>query len=250
MQNITRKLLAVAKEVSYLQKDKSAALRYSFVSHDKVTAALRGPLIDQGVYYNVDVVDSSVEIYQSADGKPNFLSQVKVAVTFFDTESGEQLTMHGVGMGLDPSDKSVGKAVSYAVKYALLKSFGLETGDDPETDNHTVGKQITKSPASMASERGQQPAARDLEKLGQYTKPKPATEESYITGQQQRYIWAWGTSGPEKNGLGLTREDIDAVLIQGGFKDKDTGRAKISIVPSSEFDTLKNALVRHKELKG
>jgi hypothetical protein len=36
------------------------------------------------------------------------------------------------GYGVDPQDKGPGKAMSYGVKYALLKVLGLETGDDPD----------------------------------------------------------------------------------------------------------------------
>jgi ERF superfamily len=39
------------------------------------------------------------------------------------------------GYGIDPQDKGPGKAMSYAVKYALLKALGLETGDDPDMDS-------------------------------------------------------------------------------------------------------------------
>jgi hypothetical protein len=38
------------------------------------------------------------------------------------------------GYGVDGQDKGPGKAMSYGVKYALLKVLGLETGDDPEND--------------------------------------------------------------------------------------------------------------------
>jgi hypothetical protein len=38
-----------------------------------------------------------------------------------------------IGYGVDPQDKGPGKAISYGVKYALLKVLGLETGDDPDT---------------------------------------------------------------------------------------------------------------------
>ena len=38
------------------------------------------------------------------------------------------------GFGIDDQDKGPGKAMSYAVKYALLKTLGLETGDDPDMD--------------------------------------------------------------------------------------------------------------------
>ena len=38
------------------------------------------------------------------------------------------------GYGVDPQDKGPGKAMSYGVKYALLKLLGLETGDDPDEE--------------------------------------------------------------------------------------------------------------------
>jgi hypothetical protein len=34
---------------------------------------------------------------------------------------------------MDSADKSCGKAISYATKYALLKVFALETGEDEES---------------------------------------------------------------------------------------------------------------------
>ena len=37
-----------------------------------------------------------------------------------------------VGMGIDDNDKAMGKAYTYAVKYALLKLFRLRFGDDPD----------------------------------------------------------------------------------------------------------------------
>jgi hypothetical protein len=38
------------------------------------------------------------------------------------------------GYGIDDQDKGPGKAISYCVKYALLKALGLESGDDPDYD--------------------------------------------------------------------------------------------------------------------
>jgi hypothetical protein len=49
-------------------------------------------------------------------------------------EPTEQLKVNFTGYGVDSSDKGPGKAVSYAYKYAILKLFALETGDDPDND--------------------------------------------------------------------------------------------------------------------
>jgi hypothetical protein len=52
------------------------------------------------------------------------------------------------GYGVDPQDKGPGKAMSYGVKYALLKVLGLETGDDPDTvqDNKADFRPTTDEP--------------------------------------------------------------------------------------------------------
>ena len=38
---------------------------------------------------------------------------------------------------MDNADKAPGKAISYAFKYALLKTFALETGEDEESRHQT-----------------------------------------------------------------------------------------------------------------
>jgi hypothetical protein len=53
---------------------------------------------------------------------------------FVDARSGEELTVRVAGEGADPGDKAPYKAMTGALKYALLQSFLLSTGDDPEDD--------------------------------------------------------------------------------------------------------------------
>lgn len=127
--NIHQRLHAVMGEVDYVQKQKSKAdgLKYSFVSHDAVTGALRTVIHAWGVRYK------PVSVKHSENGNKTVVDLVLRFINiddpsdFDDTES--------FGYGVDNQDKGPGKAISYAVKYALLKSFGLETGDDPENDN-------------------------------------------------------------------------------------------------------------------
>ena len=53
-----------------------------------------------------------------------------------------------LGYGVGNDDKGPGKAVSYAVKYALLKALGLETGDDADLEE---GKHKLEDPAASLS---------------------------------------------------------------------------------------------------
>jgi hypothetical protein len=62
------------------------------------------------------------------------MARVVMAYTFADVDSGEELVAKVAGQGLDPGDKAPYKAMTGALKYALLQSFLLATGDDPEDE--------------------------------------------------------------------------------------------------------------------
>jgi hypothetical protein len=122
--NIYQRLHAVMGEIDYIQKDKKQGMRYSIVSHDKVTAAVRPLLHKHGVIYYIDDLE-----YQQ-DGNR---TQCKITVTFVNIDDpDDQVLAESFGYGVDDQDKGPGKAMSYAVKYALLKTLGLETGDEPD----------------------------------------------------------------------------------------------------------------------
>lgn len=125
--NVYQRINAVMKEVKYVQKEnKKVNGQYTFVSHDAVTAVLHGPLAENGIV----MLNSIVELTQ--DGNR---TAVKMQIDFVNMdEPTDKVTIYHWGYGIDPTDKGIGKAVSYAVKYALLKTFCLETGDDAEKD--------------------------------------------------------------------------------------------------------------------
>lgn len=126
--NIYQRMAEVMKTVAYVQKEeKKVNNQYTFVSHDAVTAKLRPALIENGILPVVTVKK------HLQDGNR---TEVLIGVRYVNIDKPEEyVEVEAFGYGIDPSDKGPGKAVSYAVKYALLKTFCLETGDDPERDN-------------------------------------------------------------------------------------------------------------------
>lgn len=126
--NIYQRMAAVMKDVSYVQKeDKKVNNQYTFVSHDAVTAKIRPALLAHGVLPVVSVKD------HVQDGNR---TEATILVRFVNVDKpDEAIEVESFGYGIDPQDKGPGKAVSYAFKYALLKVFCLETGDDPERDS-------------------------------------------------------------------------------------------------------------------
>lgn len=125
--NIYQRLADVMRECTYVQKEKPKGMQYAIVSHDKVTAKVRPYLLKHGVYYG-----STVESL-TQDGNR---TAAKVITKFVNVDNPEDtITTVTFGYGIDSQDKGPGKAISYAVKYALLKNLGLETGEDADLES-------------------------------------------------------------------------------------------------------------------
>ena len=131
--NIFERLNAVQQEVSYIQKEQKSGMRYSIVSHDAVTKKVRPAMVKHGVVYWPN------EIYYRQNGNR---TEAHIIVRFqsVNSEKSDFIDVSSLGYGIDQQDKGPGKAISYAVKYALLKVLGLETGDDPDLDQDTEFK--------------------------------------------------------------------------------------------------------------
>lgn len=127
--NIHQRIHAAMADVDYIQKDRKPGMNYTIVSHDAVTAKVRPVLHKHGIVYYPVALDSE------QDGNR---TQVRLRVRFANVdEPTDFIDVPSLGYGIDPQDKGPGKAISYAVKYALLKTLGLETGDDPDTESVT-----------------------------------------------------------------------------------------------------------------
>lgn len=114
-------------EIKYIAKgEKTVNGQYRFVSHDAVTAKIH-PLL---VKYGITIIPTVDECIQEGNR-----TRVKMHVVFKNVEDKDDyFVVTHYGYGVDNGDKGIGKAVSYAFKYALLKTFCLETGDDPDQD--------------------------------------------------------------------------------------------------------------------
>lgn len=124
--NIYQRLADAMGKVDYIQKDKKSGMRYSIVSHDAVTAKVRPALLESGIVYFI----SDLIVDQNGNR-----TEAQGTITFVNIDAPtEQIRARSFGYGIDDQDKGPGKAMSYMVKYALLKTLGLETGDDPDED--------------------------------------------------------------------------------------------------------------------
>lgn len=134
--NIYQRINEVRKKATYVQKDKTVtgAGGYKAVTHDAVTALLRNHLIDQGIVIVPRLMSSAVENIGTTSGGTVIIRYTgKYEIDFVNCDDpSDRVTVPGEAHANDHGDKAPGKATSYATKYAMLKLFSIETGEDDE----------------------------------------------------------------------------------------------------------------------
>ena len=132
--NLRQKLAEVRRRIGYVQKrGHNERFNYSYVTAADIAGSVGDILAELGVIVIPRLEDISYESAASR-GEATRMARVVMAYTFADVDSGEEVIAKVAGQGLDPGDKAPYKAMTGALKYALLQSFLLATGDDPEDE--------------------------------------------------------------------------------------------------------------------
>ncbi len=133
---LARKMATVLSEVHRVPKNgRNDFHGYDYVYESDLVDHIRDKLAEQGVAIFPSVREHSVAELEDGRGRTQYLTTVTLDVSLVDGESGDQMTTTWVGQGLDSGDKGYYKAYTGAIKYFLLKTFLISTGDDPETED-------------------------------------------------------------------------------------------------------------------
>lgn len=155
--NLWQKISAVMKDVEYLSKDDAISFgktNYKAISEEKVTRTVRESLIKYGLV---------IFPYEQEHSREGTLSTVNVKYKIVDTDTGESEILVSSGTGADTQDKGVGKAMTYAYKYLLLRTFAIPTGEDPDkVSSAELDEQMKKQ---QEKEKAETEAKNELEGL-------------------------------------------------------------------------------------
>jgi len=138
MKNLAKKMLNVMSECSHVLKNgENSFHHYKYVTSADVLEKVNESLVKNGLCSIA--VPELLNIVDVTNSKGNIerLATVKMDILLIDKDSGETVTIAGIGAGQDPGDKSVMKAQTAAIKYAYMLSLAISTGDDPEADCKT-----------------------------------------------------------------------------------------------------------------
>ena len=146
--NLCQRLLAVQKAVgSYLRKDQQGH-QFQYVGSSQVLGVIREAMDENGLILAVSVTGHNLVTKWSVGDSKEHLTELDIVFTWINVDDpADRMEWHGYGQGLDTGEKGVGKALTYAEKYGLLKFFHIATDkDDPDAFQGRVGAAKPREP--------------------------------------------------------------------------------------------------------
>jgi hypothetical protein len=160
--SLKEKLAEVRKRIGYIQKrGHNERFNYTYVTAADLASAVGDALADLGVVIVPRLESIAYESVSPNHANPQSITRVVMSYTFMDVDGAEQITVKIPGEGRDSGDKGPYKAMTGALKYALLQSFLIATGDDPEDERADGGQHASgngnggSDPVISAEQAGQ-----------------------------------------------------------------------------------------------
>lgn len=202
--NIFQRMSAITSEISTVAKNLSVDAgksSYKAVGEADVLAAVKPIEAKHGVYsYPVSrtITDSGEMVSTTKYGeRKQLFMRVETVYRFVNIDKpDEYIDITTYGDGVDTQDKAPGKAMTYGDKYALLKAYKIQTGDDPDqTASEDLSgvnrgrRQQKPKEEQQEPDRTGQPAYPPIEKIVEDVKAhmaKNKTANDYITSMMQK----------------------------------------------------------------
>lgn len=137
-QNIYQRMNAVMQSVQYVRKDRKVET-YMAVTYDNLIAVCRAEMVKQGIaVYPVQVASEMLIKRNVKEDVKMHLYSGTYDVWFVNIDKpDDRFNVRVDAHATDNGDKAPGKALTYAVKSAMLKALMLETGENEESRNPT-----------------------------------------------------------------------------------------------------------------
>jgi hypothetical protein len=157
MSQIYKKMSDVMREIGSVGKDqKNQAQGFKFRGIDQFVNSLYPALTKHGVFMAPRCVSEQHELKEvtRGSGKAGVDKHVTILMEYdFFAEDGSKVTVGPIpAEGLDSGDKATNKALSAALKYALIQTFSIPTEDMAEADLESpeIGRRSTIATISAA----------------------------------------------------------------------------------------------------
>lgn len=150
--NIYQKMSAATEKINRVAKNLKVGVgqsQYKAVGEADVLEAVKPVEIELGIYsfpLSRKIVDTQIMTTKNEYGgkvseRNSLFMRIETVYRFVNVENpDEYIDITTFGDGVDSQDKAPGKAMTYSDKYALLKAYKIETGDDPDQKASEEGR--------------------------------------------------------------------------------------------------------------
>ncbi len=155
--NIYQKMLKATEKISKVAKnlkvDINKSASYKAVSEADVLEAVKPIEIELGIYsypvkreiIETNILDTVKEYNGNRTESKQLFMRLEVTYRFVNVDNPQDyIDIITYGDGVDSQDKAPGKSMTYADKYALLKAYKIQTGEDPDKEGSGDLKGIKK----------------------------------------------------------------------------------------------------------
>jgi hypothetical protein len=162
------RILAAVPRVQ--ESGENAFHHYKYVTESDLLDAIRWLLAAERVafFLATDEVRERPTGAKDKAGRDETVTTVSGTATFCCGDSGATVSVRCAGSGADFADKGLFKAITGALKYALLKTFMVSSGDDPERHDdgpaRRIGRQADLRPVVVAAIGATPTTIRDVER--------------------------------------------------------------------------------------
>lgn len=174
--NIYQRLSNVRKTCGYIKKE-NEGYQFKYVSSSQTLGHLHNAINENGLILIPEIVSQDLQETTNQKGNKEFFTKLSMVFTWVNIDNpDEKIICQWTAQGLDSAEKGIGKALTYAEKYFLLKFFNIATDkDDPDKfqekmDNTTKKnapveqvKAVSPSPEDVKKQKDQEQMKRDFE---------------------------------------------------------------------------------------
>lgn len=152
--NIYKKLALATEKIDRVAKNLKVGVgnsQYKAVGEADVLAAVKPIENEFGIYsyplkrelVSTNEFTTTSEYNGTTKEKITIFMRIKTVYRFVNIDNpNDFVDVETFGDGVDAQDKAPGKAMTYADKYALLKAYKIETGDDPDQNASKEMKKV------------------------------------------------------------------------------------------------------------
>ena len=181
---------------------------YAFRGIDEIQSACHIPFAENGVFCVTEVIESVREERTTKNGGMLVYTIIKLRVTFFAPD-GSFVMAITIGEAMDSADKSANKAMSAALKYALLQTFMIpvELDDADATTHAPMSREKPRWASEYEGSHGEQPRSQNDQPPPSPPSPEKEAFNSVVL--------------PKIKEKRITREKVKEILESAGGNYQD-----------------------------